>query len=86
MFDEIVTKNIVCRTSLISAYVDNGKPSKALKLFRQMQMETVEPDHVNVTIALSACADLGALEMGEWIHTYVRRQGFDVDPSESSNC
>ncbi|KAI3852235.1 hypothetical protein MKX03_009486 [Papaver bracteatum] len=40
-----------------------------------MQMETVEPDQVTVTVALSACADLGALEMGEWIHSYVRRQG-----------
>ncbi|KAI3866383.1 hypothetical protein MKX03_029639 [Papaver bracteatum] len=46
-----------------------------------MQMETVDPDQVTVTVALSACADLGALEMGEWIHTYVRRQGFDVDLS-----
>lgn len=81
MFDEIVAKNVVCWTSLISAYVDNGKPSKALKLFRQMQMETVEPDQVTVTVALSACADLGALEMGEWTHTYVRRQGFDIDLS-----
>ncbi|KAI3914721.1 hypothetical protein MKW98_001957, partial [Papaver atlanticum] len=52
-----------------------------LKLFRQMQMETVEPDQVTVTVALSACADLGALEMGEWIRTYVRGQGFDVDLS-----
>ncbi|KAI3869033.1 hypothetical protein MKX03_016251 [Papaver bracteatum] len=64
MFDEIVAKNVVCWTPLISAF-----------------METVEPDQVTVTVALSACADLGALEMGEWIHTYVRRQGFDVDLS-----
>ncbi|KAE8736270.1 putative pentatricopeptide repeat-containing protein [Hibiscus syriacus] len=39
-----------------------------------MQTLNVETDQVTLTVALSACADLGALEMGEWIHTYVRRK------------
>ncbi|KAJ4974010.1 hypothetical protein NE237_007184 [Protea cynaroides] len=80
LFDEIPSKNVVCWTSLISAYVNNGKPNKALKLFRQMQMENVEPDQVTVTVALSACADLGALDMGGWIHAYVcHYQGIEAD-------
>lgn len=74
VFDHIPSKNIICWTSLISAYVDNQKPSKALQLFRLMQVWNLEPDHVTVTVALSACADLGALEMGEWIHAYIRRK------------
>ncbi|KAJ7967043.1 Pentatricopeptide repeat [Quillaja saponaria] len=46
----------------------------------QMQMDNVEPDQVTVTVALSACADIGALEKGEWIHAYVRRkQGLNMD-------
>ena len=73
VFDEMCLRNVVCWTALISGYVDNQKPNKALQLFRQMQMENLEPDQVTVTVALSACADLGALEMGEWIHAYVRR-------------
>ncbi|KAI4335969.1 hypothetical protein L6164_014555 [Bauhinia variegata] len=79
MFDEIPSKNIICWTSLISAYVDNQKPSKALQLFRQMQINNVVPDQVTVTVALSACADIGALEMGEWIHAFVRRKGLNRD-------
>lgn len=74
VFDEIPTKNVVCWTSLISAYVDNQKPNNAIQLFRQMQMGNVEPDQVTVTVALCACADLGALDMGEWIHGYIRRK------------
>jgi pentatricopeptide repeat protein len=82
VFDEIPCKNIVCWTALISANVDNQKPKKALHLFRQMQMDNVEPDNVAITVALSACADIGALEMGEWIHTYVRhKKGLDIDLS-----
>ncbi|CAN6714093.1 unnamed protein product [Malus baccata var. baccata] len=55
-------------------------PNEALQLFRQMQMHNVEPDQVTLTVALSACADLGALEMGEWINAYVcHKHGFDTD-------
>ncbi|KAL4383744.1 hypothetical protein GQ457_15G006010 [Hibiscus cannabinus] len=74
VFDEIPNKNIVSWTTLISAYVVNQKPQKAVELFREMQMLNVEADQVTLTVALSACADLGALEMGEWIHAYVRRK------------
>ncbi|TKY73361.1 putative pentatricopeptide repeat-containing protein [Spatholobus suberectus] len=74
VFDEIPSKNTICWTSLISAYVDNHKAGRALQLFRLMQMNNVEPDQVTVTVALSACAETGALEMGEWIHAFVRRK------------
>ncbi|KAF5190109.1 Pentatricopeptide repeat-containing protein [Thalictrum thalictroides] len=80
VFDEVSCRNVICWTTMISAYVDNGKPSRALKLFKEMKMENVEPDQVTVTVALSACADLGALEMGAWIHSYIRRKrGFRAD-------
>lgn len=80
VFDEIPSKNIICWTCLITAYVDNHQPSKALELFRLMQMDNVEPDQVTLTVALSACADTGALEMGEWIHAFVRhKQGLNMD-------
>ncbi|KAL2341197.1 hypothetical protein Fmac_009137 [Flemingia macrophylla] len=72
VFDEIPSKSIICWTSLISAYVDNHKPGKALQLFRLMQMSNVEPDQVTLTVALSACAETGALEIGDRIHAFVR--------------
>ncbi|KAK7309662.1 hypothetical protein RJT34_06575 [Clitoria ternatea] len=74
VFDEMPVKNNVAWTSLISAYVDNHKPVKALELFRLMQSNNVEPDQVTVTVALSACAQTGTLDMGEWIHSFVRRK------------
>lgn len=80
LFDEMPHRNVVCWTALVSAYVDNRKPSTALELFRQMQKENVEPDRVTITTSLAACADLGALDMGEWIHAYIyRKRGFEVD-------
>ncbi|KAK7257183.1 hypothetical protein RIF29_30966 [Crotalaria pallida] len=80
VFDEIPSKNSVCWTSLISAYVDNHKPNKALEVFRLMKMNNVEPDQVTLTVALSACADTGALEMGEWIHDFLQsKRGLKID-------
>ncbi|XP_027338016.1 putative pentatricopeptide repeat-containing protein At1g74400 [Abrus precatorius] len=80
VFDEIPFKNIICWTSLISAYVDHHKHNQALQLFRLMLMNNVEPDQVTVTVALSACAETGALEMGEWIHAFVQhKQGLNRD-------
>ncbi|XP_068637026.1 putative pentatricopeptide repeat-containing protein At1g74400 [Aristolochia californica] len=85
VFEEIPQKNVICWTALISAYVENRKPRKALELFRQMQMENVVPDLVTVTIAISACADSGALEVGEWIHAFINRsKGFKIDLSLSN--
>ncbi|KAF4392627.1 hypothetical protein F8388_003047 [Cannabis sativa] len=37
-------------------------------------MENFKPDEVTVTVALSACADLGELETREWIQACVRHQ------------
>lgn len=80
VFDEVHCQNSVCWTSLISAYMNNGKPSEALKLFKEMQEGDVEPDQVTVTIALSACASLETLETGQQIHDYVRcKPGFKAD-------
>lgn len=72
LFDSISQPNHVCWTALISGYVNNGMPRAALDIFRTMQMERVDIDHVTATTALSACADVGDLEMGQWIHNYVR--------------
>lgn len=71
MFDEIPCKNAICWTSLITTYVDNDRPSKALNLFKQMLMSNLEPDQITLTVVLTACANLGALSIGEWIHAYI---------------
>ncbi|KAK4735575.1 hypothetical protein R3W88_009836 [Solanum pinnatisectum] len=74
VFDEIPNKNVVCWTSLISAYMRNQKPYRAIEIFRQMQMDGVEPDQVTFTVSLSACADMGALDKGVWIHDLISQK------------
>lgn len=74
VFDEIPEKNVVCWTALMSGCVNNRKSDWGLEMFRRMQTCRIEPDRVTLTVALSACADLGALDVGEWIHQYIRRE------------
>lgn len=73
VFDEVPNRTAVCWTSLISAYERHGYPRRALELFRHMQLDDVEPDRVAITVAISACTDLGALDLGSWIYTYICR-------------
>ncbi|VVB18391.1 unnamed protein product [Arabis nemorensis] len=72
-------KNAVSWTTMISGYVQAGMNKEALQLFHEMQNSDVEPDNVSLANALSACAQLGALEQGKWIHSYVNKRRIRID-------
>lgn len=53
--------------------------NKALELFREMQMENnVSPNEFTAVCVLSACSDLGALELGRWLHSFVENQKMEL--------
>jgi pentatricopeptide repeat protein len=43
-----------------------------------MQVAGIIPDRVTVVSALSACANLGDLSQGKWIHAYIMICGFEL--------
>ncbi|CAN6558799.1 unnamed protein product [Malus baccata var. baccata] len=69
-------RNVISWTALIAGYAQTNRPHEAITVFQRMQVENVEPDEIAVLAALSACAHLGALHLGEWIHNYIDRHGF----------
>ncbi|RRT40342.1 hypothetical protein B296_00041415 [Ensete ventricosum] len=71
VFDSVLDKDTVCWTAMIDGYVRNGLANAALDLFREMQGECVRPNEFTVVCILSACSQLGALELGRWVHSYV---------------
>lgn len=82
MFDRTVgTRNLVSWNAMIAAYEQNNAGSDAIKLFRRMQCEKVEYDYVTLVSVISACANLGALKTGKWIHELVKRKGFESNIS-----
>eukprot|EP00268_Persea_americana_P057513 TRINITY_DN6897_c0_g2_i2.p1 TRINITY_DN6897_c0_g2~~TRINITY_DN6897_c0_g2_i2.p1 ORF type:complete len:580 (+),score=92.91 TRINITY_DN6897_c0_g2_i2:94-1833(+) len=75
VFDEMPKTEPVCWSAMIGGYVRGGRCNEAVVLFRMMLGAGVRPDEITVVSVLSACADLGALELGKWIGVYVEREG-----------
>ncbi|CAN1794101.1 Pentatricopeptide repeat-containing protein At5g08510 [Linum perenne] len=78
MFNSMPRKSVVSWTAMISGYSQNGMYSNALELFLKMEdeeCETLKPNEVTIASVLPACANLGALEIGERIDAYARRNG-----------
>ncbi|KAL8518562.1 hypothetical protein ACS0TY_009791 [Phlomoides rotata] len=71
VFDEAPFKDRGVWGAMISGYVQNNCFKEGLKLFRLMQLSGVNPDEASFVSILCACAHLGALEIGRWIHRYV---------------
>ncbi|XP_007208240.2 pentatricopeptide repeat-containing protein At5g56310 [Prunus persica] len=69
-------RNVISWTALIAGYAQVDRPHEAITVFRRMQLENVQPDEISMLAALSACAHLGALHLGEWIHNYIEKHEF----------
>lgn len=82
VFDEMPEKNVVSWTTMIVGFVRNGKFKQALCLFYNMWRGCVKFDQVTLVAVLSACAELGALRFGRWIHCYYIRGNLDVENDE----
>ncbi|KAL4301080.1 hypothetical protein AHAS_Ahas17G0265100 [Arachis hypogaea] len=61
-------------------YASNGLPKKALDLFFEMQMENLRLDCYAMVGVLSACARLGALELGNWAKGLMDVDEFLLNP------
>ncbi|XP_059648794.1 pentatricopeptide repeat-containing protein At2g20540-like [Cornus florida] len=78
MFDEAPVKDRGIWGSMISGYVQNNCFKEGLQLFRLMQTAGIEPDEAIFVSILSACAHLGALDIGIWIHRYLDQYGLPL--------
>ncbi|KAA8543118.1 hypothetical protein F0562_021387 [Nyssa sinensis] len=79
VFDEMPQRDVVSWTVMITGYRETGKFDDALIAFEQMQYAGIVPNRVTMVNALSACSSFGALDMGIWIHDFIRRSGWELD-------
>ncbi|KAM7524912.1 hypothetical protein LguiA_014814 [Lonicera macranthoides] len=78
VFDEMPVKNVVSWNAMITGYAQAGRFGEVFVLFEDMQNAKVQPDDYTLVNVLSACAHVGALSQGEWVHTYIEKNGIDV--------
>ncbi|KAF8369504.1 hypothetical protein HHK36_022827 [Tetracentron sinense] len=79
LFDQISCKTIVSWNAMITGYVQRGSLEEAVMLFHLMQAELVKPNEITMVNVLSACAGLGALELGRQVHLYLGRNGLELN-------
>ncbi|KAB1211975.1 hypothetical protein CJ030_MR6G022922 [Morella rubra] len=76
LFDETPERSLASWNAMISGYTQNGLTEMAIPLFREMMFE-VKPNPVTVTSILSACAQLGALSLGRWVHDLIKYENLE---------
>lgn len=72
LFDEMSERNLVSWSAMVSGYDQCGEHWVALDLFSKMQLSRNEYIFAS---AISACASLAALELGQQIHAQVVKYG-----------
>ncbi|CAA7057947.1 unnamed protein product [Microthlaspi erraticum] len=70
-FDEMPVRDRISWTIMIDGYLRADCFNESLELFREMQNAGMVPDEFTMVSVLTACAHLGALEIGEWVKTYI---------------
>ncbi|KAK9151640.1 hypothetical protein Syun_009949 [Stephania yunnanensis] len=73
VFKRMPSKDVVTWNALLAAYAQNGNLYEAMCLLNEMKMARQRPDYITVVSLLQACASLGALLQGKWIHNFLLR-------------
>ncbi|CAA0832036.1 Pentatricopeptide repeat-containing protein [Striga hermonthica] len=79
MFGEMPLRDVVSWTVMISGFNEAGKYDDSLITFEKMRSHGVMPNRVTAVNALAACAGRGALDMGIWVHEYVKSSRWEMD-------
>jgi pentatricopeptide repeat protein len=85
VFDQMPERNVVCWTSMISGYTQLGKSKEAVKLFRDMQIAGMKPDDAAIATVVSSCGQMGALDLGRYVHAYCDVHGLGKDMSAKNS-
>ncbi|XP_057978581.1 pentatricopeptide repeat-containing protein At5g15300 isoform X2 [Malania oleifera] len=68
LFDQVPERDVVTWNVMIAGYVLCGSHQLALQMFEEMRCVGEQPDEVTMLSLLSACADMGDLDVGQKIH------------------
>jgi len=67
VFNRMCKHTVVSWSTMILGHVKCGQGKEALELYRQMQLECVQPDPITFVGVLNACASIVALEEGRCV-------------------
>lgn len=79
IFDGMPIRDVITWNAVISGYAQNGMADEAISLFHCMKENGVNPNKITLTAVLSACASIGALDLGKEIDENATQRGFQHD-------
>lgn len=75
VFLQMPEKSVVSRNALIAGFVQNNNEEEALDLFRQLQIEGLEPSQFTFASILPACSGPSGTTMGQQVHCHTLKSG-----------
>ncbi|KAH6819029.1 hypothetical protein C2S51_002632 [Perilla frutescens var. frutescens] len=78
-FNKMPEKDEVSWSAMIDGCNKAGCFKEAMEFFNQMQREWRRPSKFVLSSALASSANLGALDQGKWIHSYIKRNRIVLD-------
>ena len=71
VLEELLVRDVVSWSALISGYTQQGQDLEALKCFERMQSEGLSPDVISFICILKSCGNIGALYKGKQMHNMI---------------
>ncbi|PQP95925.1 putative pentatricopeptide repeat-containing protein [Prunus yedoensis var. nudiflora] len=79
VFNKMPRRDLVCWTTMVTGFVQSGRPIEAVDMYKTMQNEGMEFDGVVLMGLVQACASLGDLRLGLSVHGFMIRTGLPMD-------
>nr|XP_023916380.1 pentatricopeptide repeat-containing protein At1g08070, chloroplastic [Quercus suber] len=74
LFNEIPVRDVVSWNAMIAGYAQCGRFEEALALFEEMRKANVQPNESTMVTVLSACAQSGSVELGNWVQSWIENR------------
>ncbi|XP_023885471.1 pentatricopeptide repeat-containing protein At4g21065 [Quercus suber] len=81
VFDNLLRRNVVSWTTLMTGYVQNSQPQIAIQIFQEMLEAGAYPTNYTLGTALNACSSLYSVMLGKQFHAYIIKYQIDFDTS-----
>lgn len=80
LFDEMLERDVISWSSLISAYAQTGEANTALHLFLEMSKDDgIYVDGITLVSVLQACSIIRNVTIGRLVHVHVIQRSFEGD-------
>ncbi|KAG6606697.1 putative pentatricopeptide repeat-containing protein, partial [Cucurbita argyrosperma subsp. sororia] len=73
IFSEISVPDALCCAAMVTCYSQNGYAKEAIELYKKMKEENLEPNELAFVGAISACVQLGDVEMASKLTNQVEK-------------